>query len=103
MSTSRRTTSRSGAAGRRQQNVTFEVVQKNRDGGEPHYFLYLCEQDPVWVDLKLDVARISGKTPLLVKRASNASIWLMPVRHRGTMRFMASARCRCCDYTVSNW
>ncbi|MFB3240318.1 hypothetical protein Q7C15_16210 [Aeromonas salmonicida] len=75
MSTSRRTTSRSGAAGRRQQNVTFEVVQKNRDGGEPHYVLYLCEQDPVWVDLKLDVARISGETPLLIKRASNASIW----------------------------
>jgi hypothetical protein len=51
------------------------VVQKNRDGGEPHYFLYLCEQYPVWVDLKLDVARISGETPLLIKLASNASIW----------------------------
>ncbi|WP_125609281.1 hypothetical protein [Aeromonas salmonicida] len=75
MSTSRCTTSRSGAVGRRQQNVTFEAVQKNRDGGEPHYVLYLCEQYPVWVDLKLDVACISGETPLLIKRASNASIW----------------------------
>lgn len=58
----------------RQQNVTFEAVKKNRDG-EPHYFLYLCEQDPARVDqLKLDVARISGETPLLVRRASSASI-----------------------------
>ncbi len=58
----------------RQQNVTFEAVKKNRDG-EPHYVLYLCEQDPARVDqLKLDVARISGETPLLVRRASSASI-----------------------------
>ncbi|MEH8118876.1 hypothetical protein Q7I37_15095 [Aeromonas allosaccharophila] len=58
----------------RQQNVTFEAVQKSRDG-EPHYVLYLCEQDPARVDqLKLDVARISGETPLLVRRASSASI-----------------------------
>lgn len=58
----------------RQQNVTFEAVKKNRDG-EPHYFLYLCEQDPARVDqLKLDVARISGETPLLVRRASRGSI-----------------------------
>lgn len=58
----------------RQQNVTFEAVKKNR-GGEPHYVLYLCEQDPARVDqLKLDVARISGETPLLVRRASSASI-----------------------------
>lgn len=58
----------------RQHNVTFEAVKKNRDG-EPHYFLYLCEQDPARVDqLKLDVARISGETPLLVRRASSASI-----------------------------
>lgn len=58
----------------RQQNVTFEAVKKNRDG-EPHYVLYLCEQDPARIDqLKLDVARISGETPLLVRRASRASI-----------------------------
>ncbi|ATL94289.1 hypothetical protein CK911_16850 [Aeromonas sp. CU5] len=58
----------------RQQNVTFEAVKKNRDG-EPHYVLYLCEQDPSRIDqLKLDVARISGETPLLVRRASSASI-----------------------------
>ncbi|MGU5655288.1 hypothetical protein [Aeromonas allosaccharophila] len=58
----------------RQQNVTFEAVQKNRDG-EPHYFLYLCEQDPARVDqLKLDVARISGETPQLVRRATSTRI-----------------------------
>ncbi|MGL5090849.1 MAG: hypothetical protein ACRC8B_07925 [Aeromonas sobria] len=58
----------------RQQNVTFEAVKKNRDG-ESHYVLYLCEQDPARIDqLKLDVARISGETPLLVRRASSASI-----------------------------
>lgn len=58
----------------RQQNVTFEAVQKNRDG-EPHYFLYLCEQDPARVDqLKRDVARISGETPQLVRRATSTRI-----------------------------
>lgn len=61
----------------RQQNVTFEAVKRNRDG-EPHYVLYLCEQDPARIDqLKLDVARISGETPLLVRRASSARLLLV--------------------------
>lgn len=55
----------------RQQNVTFEVVKKNLNG-VPHYFLYLCEQDPTRINqLKLDIARISGETPLLVRQASS--------------------------------
>lgn len=58
----------------RQQNVTYEAVKKYRDG-EPHYFLYLCEQGPARVDqLKLDVARISSETPQLVRRATSTRI-----------------------------
>lgn len=51
----------------RQQNVTFEVVKKSRNG-EPHYVLYLYEPDPARVDALIrEVARISGETPLLVR------------------------------------